>query len=100
MEPADIVTDIPGLDDPQRRVLGATYGDLRFINLYVPNGSEVGSEKYQYKLDWLEKLHTYIERAMEAGISGAAITLAPTYYTWEQFQKEHGISQEHQHGQM
>lgn len=61
MEPADIVTELPGLDDPQRRVLGATYGDFRFINIYVPNGSEVGSEKYQYKLGWLEKLHTYIE---------------------------------------
>lgn len=56
----DIVTDLPGLDDPQRRVLAATYGDLRFINLYVPNGSEVGSEKYAYKLDWLEKLHTFL----------------------------------------
>lgn len=62
MEPADIITDIPGLDDPQRRVMGATYGNLRFINLYVPNGSEVDSEKYQYKLDWLKKLHDYIEQ--------------------------------------
>ena len=61
MEPADIITDIPELEDPQRRVLGATYGDLRFINLYVPNGSEVDSEKYHYKLDWLEKLHAYIK---------------------------------------
>jgi exodeoxyribonuclease-3 len=64
MEAADIITDIPGLDDPQRRVLAATFGDLRFINLYVPNGSEVGSEKYAYKLDWLEKLHTYIEQQL------------------------------------
>lgn len=64
MEPADIITELPGLDDPQRRVLGATYGDLRFINLYVPNGSEVGSEKYQYKLDWLEKLCAYIEQQL------------------------------------
>jgi exodeoxyribonuclease-3 len=64
MEPTDMVTDIPGLEDPQRRVLGATYGDLRFINLYVPNGSEVGSEKYQYKLGWLEKLHAYIEQQL------------------------------------
>lgn len=64
-EPSDIITDIPGLDDPQRRVLGASYGDLRFINLYVPNGSEVGSEKYQYKLDWLKKLHFYIEQQLD-----------------------------------
>ena len=45
-EPAnDIVTDVDGLDDPQRRILAATIGDVRIINLYVVNGSEVGSEK-------------------------------------------------------
>lgn len=58
--PRDVVTDIPGLDDPQRRVLGATIGDLRFINLYVPNGSEVGSEKYAYKLNWLARLRDWL----------------------------------------
>jgi exodeoxyribonuclease-3 len=60
-EATDIITDLPGLDDPQRRVLGATVGDVRFLNLYVPNGSEVGSEKYEYKLDWLDKLAQYVE---------------------------------------
>src|SRR4051812_15218286 len=52
-EPRDVVTDIPGLDDPQRRILVATIGDVRVANLYVVNGQEVGSEKYKYKLDWL-----------------------------------------------
>ena len=61
----DIVTDIPGLDDPQRRVLGATYGSLRFLNLYIPNGSEVGSEKYTYKLDWLDKMIAYVEKQLK-----------------------------------
>jgi exodeoxyribonuclease-3 len=60
-EAADIITDLPGIEDPQRRVLGATIGDVRFLNLYVPNGSEVGSEKYEYKLDWLDKLAQYVE---------------------------------------
>lgn len=59
--PEDIVTDLPGLEDPQRRVLGCTVGDIRFLNLYVPNGSEVGSEKYDYKLGWLEKLAEHVE---------------------------------------
>ena len=62
---ADIITDLPGLDDPQRRMLAATYGDVRFINLYVPNGSEVGSEKYAYKLDWLAKLHDYLANELK-----------------------------------
>lgn len=61
---SDIVTDLPGLEDPQRRVLGATVqhpgGAVRFLNLYVPNGSEVGSEKYDYKLAWLAALEKYI----------------------------------------
>ena len=65
-EPArDVITDLPGLDDPQRRVLGATIGDLRLLNLYIPNGQEVGSEKYAYKLDWLEKLQAYVEAQLK-----------------------------------
>lgn len=62
--PVDIVTDIPGLKDPQRRVLAATYGDLRFIDLYVPNGSEVGSEKFDYKLNWLKKLTSWLKNQL------------------------------------
>lgn len=57
----DIITDLPGMDDPQRRVLGATIGDLRVIDLYIPNGQSVGSDKYAYKLAWLEKLATWLE---------------------------------------
>ena len=57
----DVVTDVPGLDDPQRRVLVATVGDLRVANLYVVNGQAVGSEKYAYKLDWLAKVTHFLE---------------------------------------
>ena len=60
-EPVDPVTDLPGIEDPQRRVLASTAGDVRVINLYVPNGSEVGSEKYAYKLGWLASLRTFLE---------------------------------------
>jgi len=62
--PADIVTGIPGLADHQRRVLGASYGKLRLLNLYVPNGAEVGSEKFEYKLDWLKKLTRYAKKQL------------------------------------
>lgn len=61
----DIVTDLPGLEDPQRRVLGCTVAGVRFLNLYVPNGSEVGSEKYDYKLDWLDKLADYAQDQLQ-----------------------------------
>ena len=56
----DVVTDLDGLDDHQRRVLGATVDGVRIFNLYVPNGQAVGTDKYAYKLDWLEKLHAHL----------------------------------------
>lgn len=60
----DIITDIPGLNDPQRRILAATVptalGELRVVNLYVVNGSEVGSEKFSYKLEWLDKVTCWL----------------------------------------
>lgn len=61
---ADPVTDIPGLDDPQRRILAVTlptgFGPLRVVNLYVVNGSEVGSEKFEYKLQWLARVTDWL----------------------------------------
>ena len=39
---------------------------MRVIDLYVPNGSEVGSEKYAYKLDWLTSLRNFLETEMAA----------------------------------
>ncbi len=57
----DVIKDIPGLADDQRRVLAATYGEVRVLDLYVPNGESVASDKYQYKLDWLDKLIAFIK---------------------------------------
>lgn len=57
---ADVTTGIPGDADPQRRVIAATIGGVRLINVYVPNGQEVGSEKYAYKLAWLERLRAWL----------------------------------------
>lgn len=56
----DIVTDLPGLEDPQRRVLAVTVDDIRVINVYIPNGESITSEKYQYKLNWLDKFELYL----------------------------------------
>jgi len=60
----DIMTSFPGFDDPQRRILGVTVGDIRVINLYIPNGQSVGSEKYQYKLTWLNYLKEYLKQEL------------------------------------
>jgi len=56
----DVVTDLANLQDPQRRILAGTQDGVRIIDLYVPNGSEVGSDKYAYKLDWLAKVQAFI----------------------------------------
>lgn len=58
--PAAVVSGIPGYDDPQRRVLAATIGSVRIINVYVPNGQAVGSDKFAYKLEWLGRLRDYL----------------------------------------
>ncbi|MBV6412769.1 MAG: Exodeoxyribonuclease III [Xanthomonadales bacterium] len=60
VEACDPMRDIPGFADPQRRVLAASVGELRVIDLYVVNGQEVGSEKFRYKLDWLTALHAWL----------------------------------------
>jgi exodeoxyribonuclease-3 len=59
-EPADVSRGLPNYGDEQRRVIAASYGDVRVINLYVPNGQTVGSDKYEYKLAWLDALHDYL----------------------------------------
>ena len=61
----DVMTDIPGLNDQQRRILVASVGDLRIVNLYVVNGQSVGSEKYAYKLDWLAKMHDFLAAELQ-----------------------------------
>ncbi len=63
--PRDVVIGIPAYDDAQRRVLAASFGELRVINAYIPNGSSVGSEKYIYKLQWLDAFVRYVEQALK-----------------------------------
>ncbi|MFI4970463.1 MAG: exodeoxyribonuclease III [Lysobacterales bacterium] len=57
---SDVAHGIAGFDDPQRRILSATVGDVRVVNLYVVNGQSVGSEKYAYKLDWLARVTAHL----------------------------------------
>ncbi len=65
LPPEDVAVDLEGFDDPARRVLCATYGDVRVFNLYVPNGQSVGSEKYDYKLAWLAALDAHLRRDLK-----------------------------------
>ena len=56
----DIVCGNPHYPDAQKRLIAASVGDLRVICAYVPNGQEVGSDKYAYKLDWLAALERWL----------------------------------------
>lgn len=60
----DVEYGIPGFEDPQRRVIAATIAGVRLINVYVPNGQAVGSDKYVYKLEWLRQLQAYVADAL------------------------------------
>lgn len=61
----EVISYLPGLeDDPQRRIMIATYGTLKVVNVYVPNGEKVGSEKYIYKINWLNYLYHYLQEML------------------------------------
>ena len=71
--PREVQAGIPGFDDPQARVLAASYGApgadpaqaLRVVDLYVVNGQAVGTEKYDYKLRWLAAVHDFLAAERE-----------------------------------
>jgi exodeoxyribonuclease-3 len=56
----DVIINIPGFDDPQKRVLAATVNGIRLIDVYIPNGQSLDSEKFPYKLAWLAALKDFI----------------------------------------
>lgn len=60
-EPAtDVQYGIPGFDDEQKRALAATIRGIRVVNLYVVNGQAVGTDKYQYKLRWIDAVQRWL----------------------------------------
>ena len=64
-EPGDVTRGIPDFEDDQRRAIAATFGPVRVVDLYVVNGQEVGSEKFEYKMRWLEAVRKWLETEME-----------------------------------
>lgn len=62
---SEIITAIPGFEDEQKRVVAVTYGDMRVISAYVPNGDTVESDKYQYKLRWLPALTGWLQQELK-----------------------------------
>lgn len=56
----DVRAGIPGLADEQRRLIAGTVEGVRVVCAYMPNGQAVGSDKYAYKLAWLQALHDWL----------------------------------------
>lgn len=58
-------TRFPDPETEERRTIAATVGGVRVVNLYVVNGQEVASEKYKYKLKWLDAVADYLRSQIE-----------------------------------
>ena len=54
-------------DDAPRRLLAATVEGVQVVNVYVPNGQSVGTDKYRFKLDWLGRLREFFEANYNRG---------------------------------
>ncbi|MES3001134.1 MAG: exodeoxyribonuclease III [Pseudomonadota bacterium] len=65
----NVVRNITGFTDENSRVIAATIdspaGELRVVNGYFVNGQAPGSEKFEYKMNWLRGLHNYLQAEME-----------------------------------
>lgn len=77
----DVQRGIPGYNDAQQRVIAATVNDVRVINAYFPNGQAPGTEKFAYKLDWLEHLTAWLKQELKTSTELCLVgdyNIAPT----------------------
>jgi exodeoxyribonuclease-3 len=76
----DVVRDIPGFVDEQKRIIAATLAGIRVICGYFPNGQAVGTEKFEYKLRWLAALTEWLREELKAHerlVLGGDFNIAP-----------------------
>lgn len=62
----DVVKNIPGFDDEMARVITGTVDGVRVIGAYFPNGQEPGSDKFEYKMEWLGGLRKWLRAELQA----------------------------------
>ena len=60
----EVCRAIPQLTDEASRVMAVDYDGVRVVSVYVPNGQSVGSDKYEYKLRWLQALTAWLEEEL------------------------------------
>jgi exodeoxyribonuclease-3 len=63
---SEVVRNNPLFEDEQQRIIAATIEGMRVVCAYIPNGQSVDSEKYQYKLKWLNALHDWLAEEIKA----------------------------------
>jgi exodeoxyribonuclease-3 len=62
----DVRKNIPGFDDDMARVITGTVNEVRVIGAYFPNGQEPGSDKFEYKMEWLTALRRWVKDELAA----------------------------------
>ena len=65
-EAGDVVKNIPGFADEQARVIAATVDAVRCIGVYMPNGQAPDSDKFVYKMAWLDALQAWMAEELKA----------------------------------
>lgn len=63
LEATDVVVGLgDGVEDPQSRLVSARVGGVRVVSVYMPNGQSVGSDKWTYKLAWMQRFRAWLDR--------------------------------------
>ena len=65
--PANVAHGMEGDDDPQARLIGAEVDGVTILSAYFPNGGEVGSDKFEYKLEWIARRLSSLRGGPEGG---------------------------------
>ncbi|CAN5435644.1 exodeoxyribonuclease III [soil metagenome] len=67
-EITDVQKNFPGdIDDSPKRLIAATINGIRIVNTYIPNGTELWTDKFTFKLDWLQRLRKYFDETCDLG---------------------------------
>ena len=61
----EVQRGIPGFEDPQARVIAATVDDVRVVGAYFPNGQAPDSDKFAYKMRWLDALQVWLNAELQ-----------------------------------
>ena len=63
---SDVVRNIPGFSDEMARVITGTVAGIRVVGAYFPNGQAPGSDKFEYKMEWLKGLRSWLRTELAA----------------------------------